>query len=202
MATGARAELVFEKPVQEFHRAPEDREFSAKFSFTNRGAEPVTIRRVVSSCGCTTARLSKSTFAGGERGEVEAKFAFGLRRGPQRKVISVFTDDGRESRVELRGWIEDALTVSPALVFWRIDEPAETKQVQLVVASSQQVQVKSVTSSNPRVEAALVTLAAGKRYAVKVKPAGTAQRESAQITVQTDFPPGAPRSYTIHARVK
>jgi len=37
---------------------------------------------------------------------------------------------------------------------------------------------------------------------VSVQPVDTTQKESAEISVQTDFPADAPRVYIIHARVK
>ena len=201
-AATARAELAWEQPLQEFHRAPEDREVVAKFAFKNTGAKPVDITRVASSCGCTTTRLEKRKIAPGESGEIEVKFTFGGRRGDQRKTISVTTDDGRQVALELRCWIEETLTIAPALVFWRIgDEPA-AKAVDIKVADGRNVAITSIRSSNPRLKATLRTIEAGKHFAIEVQPADTTQREIAQLAVQTDFPPDAPRSYTIHARVK
>ncbi|MGB8170581.1 MAG: hypothetical protein WCF18_23965, partial [Chthoniobacteraceae bacterium] len=60
----------------------------------------------------------------------------------------------------------------------------------------------SIHSSNPRLKATLRTLEHGKHYVIEVQPADTTQREICQVSVQTDFPPDAPRSYTVHARVK
>ena len=62
--------------------------------------------------------------------------------------------------------------------------------------------MKSVTSPNGRIAATLQTLKAGDHYIVSVKPTDTAQKEAAEIIVQTDFPTEAPMTYTIHARVK
>ncbi len=201
-ASVAVAELTWEKPLQEFHRAPEDNEVVAKFAFKNTGVKPVEITRVASSCGCTTTRLEKRKIAPGESGEIEARFTFGGRRGEQRKTISVTTDDGRQVALELRCWIEETLTIAPALVFWRIgDEPA-AKAVDVNVAGGQNVAITSIRSSNPRLKATLRTIEAGKHYTIEVQPTDTTQREIGQLAVQTDFPPDAPRSYTIHARVK
>ncbi|MGB8169904.1 MAG: DUF1573 domain-containing protein, partial [Chthoniobacteraceae bacterium] len=134
-ASRATAELAWENPLQEFHRAPEDNEVIAKFAFKNTGAKPVEITRVASSCGCTTTRLEKRKIGPGESGAIEAKFTFGGRRGEQHKTISVSTDDGRQVALELRCWIEETLTIAPELVFWRVgDEPA-AKAVDLNVAS-------------------------------------------------------------------
>ena len=202
VATVARAELKFDKPLQEFHRVPDDGHVEAHFTFKNAGAEPVKIRRVVTSCGCTTATLAKNTFAPGEAGEIVVKFTFGSRRGPHRKIIGVTLEDKTELPLDLRVWIHEPLTVTPALVYWKVGEPGGAKPVQLTVADGQKVGVKSVTSSNPRITATVAAARAGEQYVVSVKPADTAQKESAELTVQTDFPPDAPRAYTIHARIK
>src|SRR5262245_44948136 len=114
----AHADLSWEKPVQEFHLIPEDKAAVAHFAFKNTGNEPVTIKRVTTSCGCTSAKLTKNTYAPGESGDIEVKFVFGLRRGAQRKIISVASADKQEWKLDLRCWIDEPLNVSPALVYW------------------------------------------------------------------------------------
>ena len=198
----ARGELKFDKPVQEFHRVPDDGHVEAHFTFKNTGPEPVTVKRVTTSCGCTTARLDKNVFAPGEGSEIVVKFTFGSRKGPQRKIISVTLADKQELPLDLRVWIHEPLTIAPALVYWKVGEPGAAKPVQLTVADGQRVGIKGVTSSNPRITAAVEAVKPGEQYVVNVKPADTAQKETAELTVQTDFPPDAPRTYTIHARVK
>jgi Protein of unknown function (DUF1573) len=202
LLTVARAELSFDKPMQEFRRLPEDGHVEAHFAFKNTGTEPVTVKRVQTSCGCTSARLDRNTFAPGEGSEIVVKFTFGSRRGPQRKIITVATEDKKEVALDLRVWIQEPLMIAPALVFWKVGDTAEEKSVELTVAPSQNMTVTGVKSSNPRVSATLVTLKPGEKYSVKVKPADTAQKEAAELTVQTNFPPDAPRSYTVFARVK
>ena len=198
------AELKWDKPVQSFQRTPADGEIEVHFTFRNAGAAPVTIKTLRSSCGCTTAHLEKKTFAPGEAGEVVAHFVFGDRKGPHRKTIEVRTDDAPMEPVmlDLRVNIHDPLTIAPALVFWKRGEPGEAKTVQLTVDAEQHVRIKSVVSSNPRVAAKLETIKVGEQYAVSVTPVDTTQKESAEISVLTDFPADAPRIYILHARVK
>ena len=138
----------------------------------------------------------------GETGQIDVKFTFGSRKGPTRKIVSVTMEDKSEIPLDLRVWIHEPLTIAPALVYWKVGEPGEAKPVQLNVADGQKVGVKSVTSSNPRITATVEAAKPGEQYVVNVKPADTAQKETAELTVQTDFPPDAPRAYTIHARVK
>ena len=198
------AELRWDKPVQEFHRTPQDKFVEAKFTFKNTGSTPVTIEKVRTSCGCTTADLPKKTYAPGEQGELAVKFSFGGRVGAQRKLVRVFsTDRGDEPTVlDLTVFINEPVTVSPGLLLWRVGSPDAAKTVQLTMSPEQPVKVKSVSSTNPRVTASLQTVKAGEQYLISVKPADTTAREAAEIKVETDFPPDSPRIYTIYARVK
>jgi hypothetical protein len=202
LAAPAFAQLQWEKPWQEFQRNPADSHLETTFAFQNTGPNVITIKSIRSSCGCTTARLAKKVFAPGERGELTAKFTFGDRRGAHRKMITVKTDDGQQQELNFVVDICEALTVAPALVFWKVGQPAEPRTIQLSAKPGTLVRIKGVTSSNPRLTATLQTIKAGEQYVVSVKPADTAQKEAAQLTVQTDYPPDAPRAYTIHARIK
>jgi hypothetical protein len=98
--------------------------------------------------------------------------------------------------------IHDPLTIAPALVWWKRGEATEAKSVTLTADADQHVRIKSVTSSNPRLPAKLVTTKAGEQYTITIQPTDTAQKESAEISVLTDFPPDAPHTYVIQARVK
>jgi len=202
-ATLAHADLVWEKPVQEFHRVPDDGHVDATFTFKNTGPDSITIKRVITSCGCTSAKLSKNTYAPGESGSVEVKFVFGSRRGPHRKIIGVVADDKREWKLDLRCFIHEPLTITPALVWWKVGEAASAKTAKLTIpADGQKVEIKSVTSSNPRLSATVETVKAGEEYVVSVTPKDTTAKESAELTVATNFPPDAPRTYRIFARIK
>lgn len=198
------AQLKWESPVQQFQRTPQDEGIEAFYTFRNVGKVPVTITGLRTSCGCTTPHLEKKTYAPGEGGQVTARFVFGNRKGPQRKTIEVRTDEaGAEPVVlDLRVLIHDPLTIEPALVYWKRGEPGEAKTVQLTAEAGQPVRIKSVLSSNPRLPAKLVTVKAGESYVVSVTPTDTAQKETGEIFVLTDFPADAPRTYILQARVK
>lgn len=200
----AFAQLRWEKTTQSFERSPGDPAVEATYAFKNIGSKPVTIRKLRSTCGCTAAKLDKETYAPGESGEVTARFTLGDRRGLHVVGVTVTTDDKSVEPIQLvlRVNIADPLKVQPALVWWRVGATAEPKVVQLTAEAARPVRVKSVTSTNPRISAKLHTDAAGQRYSLTVQPQDTASKEVAEIRVQTDFPPDAPRSYLIYARVK
>jgi hypothetical protein len=89
-----RAELVFASETLRHDAAFGEREFAGRFTFTNRGAEPVTILKTASSCGCTVPTLAKQVYAPGESGEILALFTYGSRTGMQRKDVTVTTSEG------------------------------------------------------------------------------------------------------------
>jgi len=200
----AQAQLKWDQTVQEFDRPAEDKEIWVHYPFHNAGTTPITIRALRASCGCTTARLDKKTYAPNESGDVLLHFGFGDRKGFQRKTVTVITDDIANDPVVLglNVTIHPPVSITPALVYWKIGKPAAPQSVELNFEPTEHAHIKSVTSSNPRLVATLVPTKPGDIYVVNVVPVDTTQKETAEISVLTDFPPDAPRTYTIHARIK
>jgi len=203
-AAPACAGLRWEKTTQSFDRSPGDPAVEASYAFKNVGSKPVTITKLRTSCGCTAAQLDQRTYAPGESGAITARFSLGDRRGLQGVSVTVTTDDRttEPTVLSLRVNIADPLLVEPTLVWWRVGAAADAKVVQLTASPTRPVRIKSVTSTNPRLAVKLDTAAPGARYTLTVQPQDTASKEVAEIRVQTDFPPDAPRSYLIYARVK
>jgi Protein of unknown function (DUF1573) len=102
LAGSALGQLTWENPEQTLQAKSLDKAVVAKYRFTNVGTEPVKVLDVKASCGCTTTALSKTEFAPGESGEIEAKFTFGGRTGEQQKAIAVTTSASPEQPTILR----------------------------------------------------------------------------------------------------
>jgi len=197
------AKLVWDKPNQEFQRQPEDKELKVDFAFKNDGETPVTITKVSSSCGCTTADLPKKTFAAGESGVLTSIFSFGARRGEQSKIITVFTDDKKETKLSLKCLITaDPVTLSPSYLFWRIGAPVRSQRVKVAASPNPEIQIVAVASANPRIVAKIKEVTPGREWEIEVRPEDTAKMEKAEIFVQTNYPTESPAAYTIHAIVK
>jgi len=202
-ASAGFADLHWDKPIQEFKCTPDDKHAEAHYTFKNTGTTAVTIKSVKTSCGCTTAHLDKKVYQPGETGEVVATYSFHGATGSLRKLVTVESDDhpSEPTILDLRVFVHEPFELKPALVYWRTGDAAEAKSVQLL-ANGYAVKIKNVSSSNPRISATLQTLKPGEEYLVSVKPTDTTQKEAAEISVLTDFPPESPRVYTIHARIK
>ena len=74
-AQQADTTVVFNKLVHDFGAiVKSDGSQSYSFEFTNKGTTPVTIQKVVSSCGCTTSGWTKEPVAPGEKGYVKVTY--------------------------------------------------------------------------------------------------------------------------------
>jgi hypothetical protein len=199
----AQAEIVWEHPSQNFRCSPEDLKLSANFTFKNTGRQPVTITKITSSCGCTTANLEKKTYSAGESGTLTALFTFGGRRGAQTKIVTVLTDDKKSTPLSINCMITDEpVTLAPAFLFWRVGDSAAAKQVEVAVATNPAIQIVAVASSNPRITASLSPGKETGKYTISVSPTDTSQKETAEVFVQTNYPPEGPKAYTVQVRIK
>lgn len=72
-----------------------------EFKFKNSGKSDLIIRKVRSSCGCTTVTPANTTIKPGESSTIKAVFDAGVRKGRQHKVITVITNDPENSQVSL-----------------------------------------------------------------------------------------------------
>lgn len=175
------------------------------FNFSNPDKLPVTIVALQPSCGCTTARLEKMTYAPGEKGVLTAIFDGRGMVGVQEKTIQVISDGSPlpttlTLRVTLPPWVE----ASPRLVWWPLGAPTETKEVRLAVAPSTRATITSLTPENPAVTASLQSAEDGApfHYRLVIRPSSTAKPLFSMVTLHLDAPSAAPREYSIYVQVR
>ena len=113
------------------------------------------------------------------------------------------TDDMQTTTLSFKCLITDEpVTLQPSIVTWKVGDKVESKTVNLAIAQSDKVRVLTVTTTNPHVTATLTSLKEAGKYAVTIQPTDTASAETAQVFVQTNFPPEGPRAYTIQVQIK
>lgn len=130
--------------------------------------------------------------------------------------------------LELRVTIPEAVKVRPRLVYWRQNEALAPKTIQITTDHDQPIRVTGVSSANDSVTAELKPVEEGKSYEIvltpkqetaTIKSTDTAPTDPTSgepgdstppiprietrslITIQTDYPPDNPRSYTVVARI-
>src|ERR1700722_5208978 len=156
-AGSAFGQLAWATTEQTFNSKPQDKEVVAKYKFTNNGTKPIKIQNVRTSCGCTTAALSKTDYAPGESGEIEARFTFSGRTGKQEKAIMVATSASPEQPtiLKLNVYIEETIKIEPEVVLWQVGEKPDPKAIHIAIADGEPVKIVSVTSDNPALKVKL-----------------------------------------------
>lgn len=114
------AELSWEtKPVHSETEGGSE-PISHVYEIKNIGAKPVRIQRLQSDCPCVTLTTKTEVIAAGGTAHIEARFDVGDRIGAQRKSITFFTDDPRDSVVSLMWKIQIAeiIRIRPLFLHW------------------------------------------------------------------------------------
>jgi hypothetical protein len=203
-AGSAFAQLAWETTEQTFNSKPQDKEVVAKYKFTNAGPIPIKIQNVRTSCGCTTAALSKTDYAPGESGEIEAKFTFSGRTGRQEKAITVDTtaNPQQPTILKLHVYIQEIIKIEPEFVHWRVGELPDPKSIHIAIADDASAKIVSVTSDNPALKVKLTEVKPGKEYEAQITPDSVSQPAVATLMIRTDYPPDNPETKYAYARIK
>ncbi len=181
-----------------------DKTVTGIFPFKNESKKSVTITETRTSCGCTTAKLDKKTYAPGESGQIAAHFDIGSRVGPQQKTITLTTDDPGEKPVvlELNVDIPDALETSAALLVWKVGEKTDAQIFSVKAKPGYKIKVTDIRCSNAFFTAKLDSAKEGEAYNIAVTPVKTDAKTFGLLIVTTDYPPGNPRVVYSQLQVK
>jgi hypothetical protein len=196
--------IVFNDRILELRTMPSEHSVEGTFVFQNTGDQPVTIRRIKTGCGCTTARLEKQRIEPGEQGQIVANFRYGFEKGLLRKGITVFTDDpaAPEIPLEIRVLVAPAVEVSPTLVYWRVGEPVTTKTVQVTFDPKIPTVIRETRTNGSDFHVSLEKDGNHGGYQLKITPGSTSSRAAAKIELETSSTGRKPETYRIFARVK
>src|SRR2546421_10214746 len=108
----ASSALRWSTPEQQFKAKAGDGKIVTAYPFKNTGANPVRIAGLATSCACTTAALTKETFAPGEEGQLHVEFEVGPQLGRQERSITVTTDEASADPTVLKIIVDIAKCVS------------------------------------------------------------------------------------------
>ena len=90
---GARPRLVLDSDRHDFGAVTQGAVATHRFRVENAGDAPLTLVRLDSTCGCTTAVLGRLRLEPGERTELEVRFSSAGLQGPVDKFVRLVTDD-------------------------------------------------------------------------------------------------------------
>jgi hypothetical protein len=172
------------------------------FRIVNEGGQPLQVKAVRPTCGCTVADYDEQIAAGAE-GMVKAKLDTKDFSGPISKSILIMTNDPREPTVsvvikaDVRPFVE--VLPRPLIRFNAVQrEPMSQKVVVVATEPDRKFEVEAVESSVPFLEPAVRKLSGnelisgkpGQQYEVSLALAKDAPvgPVSAQLAIMTDHP--------------
>ncbi len=85
--------ISFEKKTHDFGKIKEGSKAEYNFEFSNTGKTDLIIRRTKAACGCTSAKMEKTTLKPGESSKVNIVFNSRGYKGKKRKSITVICND-------------------------------------------------------------------------------------------------------------
>ena len=199
ICAAARAELKWEQTLIELHPAGGDKEAVGHFKYQNTGNQPVRIKSVHTSCGCTAAQTQKDEVPPGDKGEITATFKIGDRTGTQVKNVTVDTDDpvNATTVLTLKAVIPQEIEINPSLVFWGQGEAPNPKTIVVRAGKDFHLKHLTVTSSNPDFKTKVEQAGTGE-FKINVQPRETSGITAATLTIQ---PENSAKAFYATARV-
>ncbi|MCK5057771.1 MAG: DUF1573 domain-containing protein [Candidatus Aminicenantes bacterium] len=97
----SKAAIQFKATSVNFGQVEEGDYANVKFEFENTGDSLLILKRVLSSCGCTTVGVKKKEFKPGEKGVIPVKFDPKGYYGHITKVVTVHTNDPDNPTIRL-----------------------------------------------------------------------------------------------------
>ena len=147
--------LVWEQKRIEKTAKVNEKSIDVVFPFRVEGRS-ATIKSIHNSCGCTTSKLAKQTYAPGESGEIQVHFEIGARVGEQHKYITLKTDDpdNPTTDLELLVYIPHIAKFEPRFIYWSKGQEAfEPQSMLLKIDADIPVELKSVTTDQGQLKA-------------------------------------------------
>tara|TARA_S200002703_G_C3766840_1_gene236054 strand:- start:8 stop:553 length:546 start_codon:yes stop_codon:yes gene_type:complete len=102
-------------------------EVVAVFAVENEGEVPVEVLKLSVSCNCLVAEMEDKVLDPGESGEVRLVFTVGNRKGKQKRVLEVVTDENPEevTRLTMTTEVPELGVIRPLVLLWREGETEE-----------------------------------------------------------------------------
>lgn len=97
----AAAVITFEATKFDFGKMNQNEKVTVRYKYKNTGKSDLIIRKIRTTCGCTTVTKPNTSLKPGEESTLEAVFSSGVRKGKQHKMITVITNDPLHNQINL-----------------------------------------------------------------------------------------------------
>ncbi len=164
------SKLKADQPVYDFGKVLDDLTIEHNFKVTNTGSTPIQIKRVRTTCGCTTVNSQPQTLAPGASTEIGVKFSTRGINGKVTKAVYVETDDLRAPNVPLTlsGEVMRAFALTPPTAYFENLNRKTPSVMEFTLANNlaEPMIPGEVTSSASNVTAKLTEIEKGKQFKI------------------------------------
>lgn len=199
----------FEATVCDFGTIEAGQVVTNEFRFSNPGSEPLVIKDVKASCGCTVPADWTRTVGPGQTGRIPFIFRSASFSGPVQKTITVVSNDPNapKTSLQVKGKVWKAIEVTPAFAMFSFGpdhQGPETKVLKISSHLEQPVEISEVVLTNDCFTASVETVQAGKEYKLIVTalPLVGKTSSSASIIVKTSYGKVPELKATAYASVR
>lgn len=192
----ASSQLVVPEPSFNFGTLVQGEKLHHTFSFKNNGDSPLSILRVVPTCGCTAANASSPVIQPGKSGEIKIVFDSTNFSGKVTKNVTLETNDPKAPSytLSLNGTIIEEIQITPRqlnLGQIKAGNPARST-ITLTNRGNGSLKIISAKAQIPQITAEIKKqqLRSGESAAIEitVTPKATDRILSGYLTITTDSP--------------
>lgn len=104
-------EFKFEKEIIDYGKIDKGSNGERTFVFTNVGNQPLIIKNIQSSCGCTVPKKPEKPIMPGEKGEIKVSYDT-KRIGGFSKAITIFSNAKNSRKViKIKGYVNKGISL-------------------------------------------------------------------------------------------
>jgi hypothetical protein len=180
--------LILDQHPIELKPAPDDEEVTAKFTFTNASAKPLTIVGVKSNCSCLKASLDRQLYFPGTKGSGTATFRVTNFTGRQEKTVYVYSNSPEHPKQEITFILDvpAVVSVEPEILDWQVDEAPTPKLMKIRMLGKSPIRITGVTPTRDDVNLNLNEVTASREYHLTVTPKSTKEATYGSLKIETD----------------
>ncbi|MEO8604122.1 MAG: DUF1573 domain-containing protein [bacterium] len=183
--------LSFATTAYDFGRVPQGVPVEYGFTFTNDGGAPLTITQVRVACDCTAAMAAAGDVLPGGGGTVQTRCDTSAAPGPQRRTVTVYSNDPTQRAIllTLTGTVALEAAAEPARVYLGPVPPGAARLRDVALRSgSDALRFVSASSAAPQLQVNLADGADGRNLVIGTAPDAPPGPFTAVVRVLTTSP--------------
>lgn len=104
-------EFKFEKEIIDYGKISKNSNGTRVFVFTNIGEQPLIIKNIQSTCGCTVPKKPEHPIMPGDKGEIKVSYDT-KRIGGFSKAITIFSNAKKSRKIiKIKGYVEKGVSL-------------------------------------------------------------------------------------------